>query len=107
MFTLQITLALYQKKQLNSKDYKYLIGIKHLIGNPDFPLKILEREMYLIERDYRETLFSEIERNKNITFIDYSQKAENTNWFLDYSHFTEFAASKISSMLAIEILDIK
>ena len=95
------------EKQLNSKDYKYLIGIKHLIGNPDFPLKILEREMYLIERDYRETLFSEIERNKNITFIDYSQKAENTNWFLDYSHFTEFAASKISSMLAIEILDIK
>ena len=95
------------EKQLKSNDYKYLIGIKHLIGNPVFPLKILEREMHLIEKDYRETLLSEMRRNKNIKLIDYSQKAENTNWFIDYSHFTEFAASKLSSMLAIEILDIK
>ena len=95
------------EKQLKSNDFKYLIGIKHLIGNPVFPLKILEREMHLIEKDYRETLLSEMRRNKKIKSIDYSQKAENTNWFIDYSHFTEFAASKLSSMLAIEILDIK
>ena len=95
------------EKQLKSNDYKYLIGTKHLIGNPVFPLKILEREMQLIEKDYRETLLSAIKRNKKIELIDYSQKAENTNWFIDYSHFTEFAASKLSSMLAIEILDIK
>ena len=95
------------EKELKRNDYKYLIGIKHLIGNPVFPLKILEREMHLIEKDYRETLLSEMRRNKNIKLIDYSQKAENTNWFIDYSHFTEFAASKLSSMLAIEILDIK
>ena len=63
--------------------------------------------MSLIEQDYRKTLFRELRGNKNIAFIDYSQKAENTNWFLDYSHFTEFAASKLSSMLAIEILEIK
>ena len=94
------------ERQLKSKDYKYLIGTKHLIGNPVFPIKILEREMHLIEKDYRETLFSAIKRNKKIEFIDYSQKAENTNWFIDYSHFTEFAASELSSMLAIEILDI-
>ena len=95
------------EKQLKSNEYKYLIGIKHLIGNPIFPLKILEREMHLIEKDYRETLLSEIKRNKKIEVIDYSQKVENTNWFIDYSHFTEFAASKLSSMLAIEILDMK
>ena len=95
------------EKQLKSNDYKYLIGIKHLIGNPIFPLKILEREMHLIEKDYRETLLSAIQRNKKIELIDYSQKVENINWFIDYSHFTEFAASKLSSMLAIEILDIK
>ncbi len=95
------------EKQLKSNHYKYLIGIKHLIGNPVFPLKILEREMHLIEKDYRETLLSEMRRNKKIQSIDYSQKAENTNWFIDYSHFTEFAASKLASMLAIEILDIK
>jgi len=95
------------EEQLNGNDYKYLIGIKHLIGNPVFPLKILEREMYLIERDYRDSFFRELKRNKKITLIDYSQKAKNTNWFLDYSHFTEFAASKLSSMLAIEILEIK
>ena len=62
--------------------------------------------MYLIEKDYRETLFRELRNNKNITFIDYSEKAENTNWFLDYSHFTEYAASKLSSILATEILKI-
>ena len=95
------------EKQLKSNDFKYLIGIKHLIGNPVFPLKILEREMHLIEKDYRETLLSEMRRNKKIKSIDYSQKAENTNWFIDYSHFTEFAASELSSMLAIEILDMK
>ena len=95
------------EKQLKSNDYKYLIGIKHLIGNPVFPLKILEREMHLIEKDYRETLLSEMRRNKKIKSIDYSQKAANTNWFIDYSHFTEFAASELASMLAIEILDIK
>ena len=94
-------------KQLKNNDYKYLIGIKHLIGNPVFPLKILEREMHLIEKDYRETLLSEMRRNKKIKTIDYSQKAQNTNWFIDYSHFTEFAASELASMLAIEILDIK
>ena len=94
------------ERQLKNNDYKYLIGTKHLIGNPVFPIKILEREMHLIEKDYRETLFSAIKRNKKIEFIDYSQKAENTNWFIDYSHFTEFAASELSSMLAIEILDL-
>ena len=95
------------EEQLNGDDYRYLIGIKHLIGDPLFPLKILEREMSIIEKDYRETLFFELKKNKNITFIDYSQKAENTNWFLDYSHFSEFAASKLSSKLAEDILQTK
>ena len=95
------------EKQLKSNDYRYLIGVKHLIGNPNFPLEILEREMHLIEKDYRETLLSEMRMNKKIKSIDYSQKAKNTNWFIDYSHFTEFAASELSSMLSTEILDIK
>ena len=92
--------------QLNGKSYKYLIGIKHLVGDPIFPPKILEREMYLIEKDYRETLSKEIERNRNIIYFDYSQEAEGTSWFLDYSHFTEFAASKLSSKLADDILEV-
>ncbi len=92
--------------QLNGKNYKYLIGIKHLVGNPVFPPKLLEREMYLIEKDYRETLSKEIKKNKKIIYIDYSLKAESSSWFLDYSHFTEFAASKLSSKLAEEILDV-
>ena len=36
------------KGQINSDDFKYLIGIKHLIGNPIFPLKILEMEMHIV-----------------------------------------------------------
>ena len=95
------------EEQLNGNDYRYLIGIKHLIGDSVFPLKILEREMSMIEKDYRETLFLKLRKNKNITFIDYSQKAENTNWFLDYTHFSEFAASKLSSKLAEDILKTK
>ena len=91
--------------QINEKNYKYIIGIKHLIGNPKFPPKILEREMYLIEKDYKESLLREMKKQGKINFLDYSQKAEATNWFLDYSHFTEFAANKISSDLARDILD--
>jgi hypothetical protein len=94
------------KEQLNGQNYKYLIGIKHLVGNPIFPPKILEREMYLIEKDYRETLSKEIEKNKKIIYIDYSLEAASSSWFLDYSHFTEFAANKISSKLAKDIFDI-
>ena len=92
-------------EQLNGQNYKYLIGIKPLIGNPIFPPKILEREMYLIEKDYRETLSNEIQKNRNIIFFDYSLEADNSSWFLDYSHFTEFAASKLSSKLAKDILE--
>ena len=67
--------------QLNGQNYKYLIGIKHLVGDPIFPPKILEREMYLIEKDY-------------------------SSWFIDYSHFTEFAARKLSSKLSEDILEV-
>ncbi len=91
--------------QINGKNYKYLIGVKHLIGNPNFPPKILEREMHLIEEDYKESLLREMKEQGMISFIDYSQKAESTNWFLDYSHFNEFAARKLSSYLARDILD--
>ncbi len=94
------------EEQINGNNYKYLIGIKHLIGNPIFPLKILEREMFLLEKDYRETLFKEMKNDKNIIFLDYSQKAEASNWFLDYSHFTEYAASKLSWILAEDLIDL-
>ena len=63
--------------------------------------------MHLIEKDYRETLSKEIEKNRKIIYIDYSQKAESINWFLDYSHFTEFAAGKLSSKLAEDIFNTK
>ena len=92
------------KGQINSDDFKYLIGIKHLIGNPIFPLKILEREMHIVEKDYRETLFKELKKRKTITFFDYSLKAEDTSWFLDYSHLNEFGANQISSILSRQIL---
>ncbi len=94
------------EKQLNGQNYKYLIGIKHLVGDPIFPPKILEREIFLIEKDYRESLLKEIEKNRKIILIDYSQEAEDSSWFIDYSHLTEFAASKLSSKLAIDILEI-
>ena len=62
--------------------------------------------MHLIEKDYRETLSKELEKNKKIIYFDYSQEAESSSWFLDYSHFTEFAANKLSSKLAEDILEI-
>ena len=93
-------------EQINGQNYKYLIGIKHLIGKTIFPPKILEREMHLIEKDYRETLSKELEKNKKIIYFDYSQEAESSSWFLDYSHFNEFAASKLSSKLAEDIFEV-
>ena len=62
--------------------------------------------MHLIEKDYRATLFRELKRYSNLIYLDYSEKAESTNWFLDYSHFNEFAASELSSMLADEIFNL-
>ena len=94
------------EEQLNGQNHEYLIGIKHLVGDPIFPPKILVREMNLIEKDYRETFFKEIEKNRKIIYIDYSQEAKSSTWFLDYSHFTEFAARKLSSKLAGDILEV-
>ena len=94
------------KEQLNGKNYKYLIGIKHLVGDPIFPPRLLEREMHLIEKDYRETLSKEIEKNSKIIYFDYSLEAEETSWFLDYSHFTEFAARELSAKLAEDISEV-
>ena len=62
--------------------------------------------MHLIEKDYRETLLREMKKVGGIISLDYSQKAEFTNWFLDYSHFTEFAASELSSTLAQELIGL-
>ena len=62
--------------------------------------------MHLIEKDYRESLTKEIEKNRKIIYIDYSQEAKSSSWFLDYSHFTEFAASKLSSKLAEDIFAV-
>ena len=62
--------------------------------------------MHLIEKDYRETLFREMKKVGDLIHLDYSQKAESTNWFLDYSHFTEFAATELSSTLAQELIGL-
>ena len=61
--------------------------------------------MSLIEKDYRETLFREMKKDRNLNFLDYSQKANATNWFIDYSHFTEFAANELSSILAQDLIE--
>ena len=89
--------------QLKSNNFKYVIGINHLIGKPKFPLKILEREMKKIEKDYRDSLFEKIREVKSIVFLDYSGKAEDTSWFLDYSHLNAFAADQISKNLSEDI----
>jgi len=60
--------------------------------------------MHIVEKDYRETLFKELKKRKTINFFDYSLKAEDTSWFLDYSHLTEFGANQISSILSRQIL---
>jgi len=85
---------------------KYVVGIKHLVGFPEFALKIFESEMRIIEEDYRNELIREIKKIPTIILIDYSGEAKS-HWFFDYSHFTEFAANKISFKLSKQILEIK
>ena len=90
----------------NSFNNKYVIGIRHLVGFPKFSLKIFESEMRIIERDYRNELMREIKKIPTIILLDYSGEAKS-HMFFDYSHFTEFAASKISFKLSKQILEIK
>ena len=90
----------------NNFTNKYVVGIKHLVGFPKFSLKILESEMRIIERDYRNELMREIKKIPTIILLDYSGEAKS-HWFFDYSHFTEFAANKISLKLSKQILEIK
>ncbi len=90
----------------DSFNNKYVIGIRHLVGFPKFSLKIFESEMRIIERDYRIALIREIKKIPTILLLDYSGEAKS-NWFFDYSHFTEFAASKISFKLSNQLLQIK
>ena len=90
----------------NSFNNKYVIGIRHLVGFPKFSLKIFESEMRILESDYRSALIREIKKIPTIMLLDYSGEAKS-NWFFDYSHFTEFAASKISFKLSNQLLQIK
>ena len=62
--------------------------------------------MRIIERDYRNELMREIKKIPTIILLDYSGEAKS-HWFFDYSHFTEFAANKISIKLSNQILEIK
>jgi len=96
--------SLYENK--NSFKNKYVVGIRHLVGYPKFSLKIFETEMKIIESDYRSALIREIKKIPTIILLDYSGEAKS-NWFFDYSHFTEFAASKISFKLSNQLLQIK
>ena len=90
----------------NSFNNNYVVGISHLVGFPKFSLKIFESEMRILESDYRSALIREIKKIPTIMLLDYSGEAKS-NWFFDYSHFTEFAASKISFKLSNQLLQIK
>jgi len=92
------------KEDLNKDNY--VIGIKHLVGYPKFSLKILDSEMRIIEQDYRSRLLSQIEKISSIFLLDFSREAKSF-WFFDYSHFTEYAASKITLKLSKELLLIR
>jgi len=96
----------FSSLSVDSFNNKYVVGIKHLVGFPKFSLKIFESEMKIIERDYRNELIREIKKIPTIILLDYSGEAKS-HWFFDYSHFTEFAASKISLKLSNQIIQIK
>ncbi|KGG11888.1 hypothetical protein EV05_1089 [Prochlorococcus sp. MIT 0601] len=79
-------------------------GIGHLINRTEAPLEIYEKEMQLIERDYREELIKNLRLNPDIQVLDYANAAESTAWFIDYSHLTEYGASRLSSALANDLI---
>ena len=87
-----------------SRTQNYLVsGIGHLINSRNFKFEIFEKELKLIEEDYKEALLTKLNDIKSVNLLDYSSKAEGTYWFLDYSHFNQFAASKLSEMLAQDL----
>ena len=87
-----------------SRTQNYLVsGIGHLINSRNFKFEIFEKELKLIEADYKEALLTKLNDIKSVNLLDYSSKAEGTYWFLDYSHFNQFAASKLSEMLVEDL----
>ena len=83
-----------------------MTGIAHLIEHSDYHFEIYENEMSIIENDYRDKLLSELLNNTSIKVLDYSSKADNIGTFLDYSHFTEYGAYKISKNLAKDLFEL-
>ncbi len=85
---------------------KYLVGgIGHLVDSKKYRFEIYEREMKLIEADYRNALLKKLSSIKSVEVLDYSSTAEGTDWFLDYSHLNQFAASTISKKLTEDIAE--
>ncbi len=81
-----------------------VLGVSHLIGQKeDLPLEIYEKEMQVLEKDYREALIRKLALVKEITVLDYSSSANHKSWFLDYSHFNEFAAHQLSYQVSEDI----
>ena len=98
----------YAPTYFSSIDYqsineKPVYGIGHLIGQVDLPLEIYEKEMQLLEEDYRENLLKKLSLIPGITVLDYSASAKHVSWFLDYSHLNEFAAKSISYQLSLDL----
>tara|TARA_Y100001968_G_scaffold227778_1_gene210547 strand:- start:600 stop:1955 length:1356 start_codon:yes stop_codon:yes gene_type:complete len=92
-----------ETEKLTLKD-KYLVGgIGHLVDSSNYRFEIFETEIKLIEEDYRNALLNKLRSIDSVKLLDYSSKAEGIDWFLDYSHFNQFAASNISKDLTRDI----
>ena len=90
-------------KQSMLNDQYLVSGIGHLVDSKKYRFEIFERELKIIEADYRNALLNKLSRIKSVTVLDYSSAAEGTDWFLDYSHLNQFAASAISKKLTADI----
>ena len=79
-------------------------GIGHLIGKDEYQYEIYENELKIIENDYRTELLNRLKKIKQVHVLDYSKLAKGVDWFLDYSHYNEYAASELAKLLAKELI---
>ncbi len=87
-----------------SKESNLVKGIGHLIGNKEYQFDIYENELNIIEKDYRTALIEKLKSSKEIQVLDYSQLARDVDWFIDYSHLNEYAASSLGKRLANDLI---
>ncbi len=81
-------------------------GIGELIDYNEYQFEIYERELHILEKDYRNSLLTKLSSLDSLVVLNYAEFAKDVDWFIDYSHFNEFASSSLAKSLAVQLMTL-